>query len=853
LTGQVPDISALLRTCVLYDRWIQVSKSTEALGRFVGIAENQGDVLTYLLLTDDTLQVIARSSARSALDLDNTNMRASTDAGESGNGSGKPIIMSTKDIAAIAIEPSDLSLPEFSPDELLGQTYLRDMEDGQQMRARVSRKIQDMDAANHQEIKFLIEVGEGAFDEIIAYNELSDLIERRNLEETEEAEDANAGWAFKAITGHHGPIASTHQDYKGSSYNLTVLWEDNSEMYEPLVEMIKDDPVSCAIYAKENDLLDTPGWKSLKRIAKREKKFKRMVMQASMQSQRNAIVYKFGVRLPQSKAEAFAFDASNGNTKWQDAIGLKLDQLDEYDTFIDKGKQAHGPNGFKRINCHFVFDCKQDLRHKARLVAGGHMTAPPRDSVYSGIVSLRSMQIVALLAELNGIEMQAADVGNAYLEAVTSEKVYFIAGPEFGERAGHALIIYKALCGLRTSGARWGEKFADTLRLEGFFPCHTDPCVWMRDAGDIWEYICIYVDDLATCLKDPKAFFDVLTGPKYNYKLKVVGPIKYHLGGDFGRDQDGRLSWGSKTYVKRMLKNYEQMSAEPPKEYVTPLDKDDHPELDVTPELDLDGIKKFQSLIGAVQWAVSIGRFDIAVHVMTLGRYRAAPHKGHLERLQRIYGYLKKYNDAAIRFRTGIPDYSAQDASYVKQSWGYSVYGDISEEIPSGMPEPKGQPVRLTCFWDANLMHDLTTGRSATGILHMINQTPVDWFSKRQSTVETATYGSEFVAGRTATEQVIDIRYTVRMMGVSIEGPTYMFGDNMSVIRSSTISHSMLGKRHNMLSYQRCREAISAGISKMFHMDGKQNPSDVMTKFLAHAVSYPLVKYFLFWKGPIEE
>jgi hypothetical protein len=126
------------------------------------------------------------------------------------------------------------------------------------------------------------------------------------------------------------------------------------------------------------------------------------------------------------------------------------------------------------------------------------------------------------LAELNGIEMQAADVGNAYLEAVTSEEVYFIAGPEFGERAGHTLIIYKALYGLRTSGARWGEKFADTLRLEGFFPCHADPCVWMRDARDIWEYICIYVDDLATCLKDPKALFDVLTGPKYNYKLKGV-------------------------------------------------------------------------------------------------------------------------------------------------------------------------------------------------------------------------------------------------------------------------------------------------------------------------------------------
>jgi hypothetical protein len=141
-------------------------------------------------------------------------------------------------------------------------------------------------------------------------------------------------------------------------------------------------------------------------------------------------------------------------------------------------------------------------------------------------------------------------------------------------------------------------------------------------------------------------------------------------------------------------------------------------------------------------------------------------------------------------------------------------------------------------------MHDLTTGRSCTGVLHVINQTPANWCAKRQSTVETATYGSEFVA----TEQVIDIRHMLHMMGVPIGGPTCMFGDNKSVITSSATPHSMLGKRH-MLSYHRCREAIAAGISKMFHMDGKQNPSDVMTEFLAHAVSCPFVKYFLFWKG----
>ena len=77
-----------------------------------------------------------------------------------------------------------------------------------------------------------------------------------------------------------------------------------------------------------------------------------------------------------------------------------------------------------------------------------------------------------------------------------------------------------------------------------------------------------------------------------------------------------------------------------------------------------------------------------------------------------------------------------------------------------------------------------------------MNHTPIDSYSKRQATVETATYGSEFVASKTATEQIIDLRYTLRYLGVP-----YLFGDNRSVVTSSTLPHSTLGKRHNILAY----------------------------------------------------
>ena len=104
------------------------------------------------------------------------------------------------------------------------------------------------------------------------------------------------------------------------------------------------------------------------------------------------------------------------------------------------------------------------------------------------------------------------------------------------------------------------------------------------------------------------------------------------------------------------------------------------------------------------------------------------------------------------RVRVDLPNYT--DLQQVKCDWT-SVYGDISEELPKDMPVPHGKPVITTTYEDANLYHDYLTGRSVTGILHLVNQTPVDWYCKRQAMVEMATYGSEFNVARTATEQIM--------------------------------------------------------------------------------------------------
>jgi len=140
---------------------------------------------------------------------------------------------------------------------------------------------------------------------------------------------------------------------------------------------------------------------------------------------------------------------------WIDAETTELNQIDEYKSFIDKGVGFNPGSDYKRIRVHIVYAVKLDGRHKARLVAGGHLTETPIDSVCSSVVSLRGVWLLAFTGELNGLKVWSTDIGNAYLETYTKEKVHIIAGPEFGDREGHVLIISKAPHGLHSSGLCW--------------------------------------------------------------------------------------------------------------------------------------------------------------------------------------------------------------------------------------------------------------------------------------------------------------------------------------------------------------------------------------------------------------
>ena len=175
-----------------------------------------------------------------------------------------------------------------------------------------------------------------------------------------------------------------------------------------------------------------------------------------------------------------------------------------------------------------------------------------------------------------------------------------------------------------------------------------------------------------------------------------------------------------------------------------------------------------------------------------------------------------------------MPDFSGLEV--MTQNWSNTPYAGAKEEQPSNLPPPKGKPVRLFTYADANLMHDALSGKAVTAILHFINKTPFDWFSRKQPTVNTATFGAEASATRTAIEQMRANKSTLQYLGVPICGPSILLGDNKTVVDSTS---------------------LATGEYMYSFVNGNYNPSDVLSKHWCHNDVYPLLKPILFMSSNV--
>ncbi len=156
-------------------------------------------------------------------------------------------------------------------------------------------------------------------------------------------------------------------------------------------------------------------------------------------------------------------------------------------------------------------------------------------------------------------------------------------------------------------------------------------------------------------------------------------------------------------------------------------------------------------MIGVLRWILKLGRIDIIVPVSLLSRYLVSPREGHLQQAYRIFAYLKQFNRPALIFDDSEPKIMTDNFHVC--DWT-SQYPNAKERIPPDVPEMLGYSVVTTCYVDADHAGCQTTRRSHTAILIYVNCAPILWYSKRQNTVESSTFGSEFIALKTAVELI---------------------------------------------------------------------------------------------------
>ena len=172
-----------------------------------------------------------------------------------------------------------------------------------------------------------------------------------------------------------------------------------------------------------------------------------------------------------------------------------------------------------------------------------------------------------------------------------------------------------------------------------------------------------------------------------------------------------------------------------------------------------------------------------------------------------------------------------KNSAFREVDWS-GFYSDAGPLIPDNFPKDLGETVKITCYVDANHAGNMVARRSHTGFAVFVNSAPIIWWSKRQNTVETSTFGSEYVAPRIATEQIIALRYKLKMMGIKVKDPADVFCDNEAVAKNSATPESVLTKKHNTICFHKVRECCAVGIIRVGWIDGKCNPADLFTKVL---------------------
>ena len=412
--GETPNISTFAQfqflQPILYLKHPSFLDSREPLAHWISPAEHCGDALTYIIRDAETGELLKRSVMR-PIDNNHPHFRSMRDVLATPNHD-SPTIPS--EVGEVGVESPSESVTSsgmpmlIKPLNVVGKQFVIEGLIGSDVMASV------LDY-NHVDQTCSVLIEASGEEQEMTYDDIIDFIEN--------SDGSNPMEKFECLSGHRR---------KAGAWQVQVTWSDGSSTWEPLSTISVDDPVSCARYAKEHNLLNTQGWKRFRQLAKKDGRYIRMIHNAlteyssakAAKTTSKENIVKFGYKVPWNLCDAYKLDIENGNSKWAKAIRVEVKKLKEYDVFQTMAEGAGAPEGYSRIPLHWVFNVKHSFRHRARIVAGDHVAPIPDESPLSSVGLLKGMGLLLFLSQLNKLNLTCVDIGNAYFEAETGMRIW---------------------------------------------------------------------------------------------------------------------------------------------------------------------------------------------------------------------------------------------------------------------------------------------------------------------------------------------------------------------------------------------------------------------------------------------
>jgi hypothetical protein len=387
-----------------------------------------------------------------------------------------------------------------------------------------------------------------------------------------------------------------------------------------------------------------------------------------------------------------------------------------------------------------------------------------------------------------------------------------------GNDAEKFALIVRALYGMKSAGKAFRNYLAECMKHLGWHPSRADRDLWMKaetrpDDGVLyWAYILIYVDGILCVHNDPGYPLAKLDG-YFKVKEGSIQVPTFYLGEKLKKTvlPNGVVARGmsSSKYVQSAVQNVKEYLEALPGDHMLmkkasgPFSGGYKPELDEIPELDPTRANFYESQIVILRWCVELVRIDIITEVSMLSNYLCLPLVCHLEAVFHVFAYLGLHHNAIFVFDPTYPDV---DMGIFIKTECKSMYGDVKEMISSDSHFPRVKEVDLRLFVDSDHAGERITRLSRTGFVIYLNMAPIVWFSKLQPTVDSSVFGAECVVMYNGIETCRGLCYKLRMMGMALSGPTFAYGDNMSVVHNTQRPESVWRNKSNSICYHAVRE-----------------------------------------------